>query len=60
MVFGIHNHDLCHKLFGHPIVCSLNLEEKELVSNMTLNMVPPKNILAILKQKILQNVSNIK
>lgn len=58
--FGIHNHYICHKLVIHPIVCRLNHEEKLLVSGMTLNMVPPKNILETLKQKRSQNISNIK
>ncbi|XP_050919001.1 uncharacterized protein LOC127136496 [Lathyrus oleraceus] len=60
MVYGIHNHYLCHKLFGQTIICLLNLEEKKLISDTTLNMVPSKNILKMLKQKIPQNVSNIK
>lgn len=39
VVFGIHNHALCHKLVKHLIVCRLISEEKELVSDMTLNMM---------------------
>lgn len=60
VIFGIHNHALNNKLFDHPIVCLLILEEGELILDMTLNMVVPKNILASLKQKKPLNVSNIK
>lgn len=59
-VSGIHSHYFCHKLASHPIVCRLDPEEKEFVSYLTLNMVPPKNILETLKRKMPQNVSNIK
>lgn len=45
MICDIHNHALCLKLVGHPIVCRLDFEEKKLVSDMTSNMVQPKNIL---------------
>lgn len=45
----LHNHALSHKLVDHPIVCHLILAEKELVSNMTLNTVRSKNVLATLK-----------
>ncbi|XP_050895737.1 uncharacterized protein LOC127102411 [Lathyrus oleraceus] len=57
VVYGTHNHALYHMLVGHPIVCLHIPEEKELVSNMTLNMVAPKNILATLKRERPQNVS---
>ncbi|XP_050895922.1 uncharacterized protein LOC127102617 [Lathyrus oleraceus] len=40
--------------------CDCPFKENELVFDMTLNMVPSKNILETLKWKILQNVSNIK
>lgn len=56
----IHNHALHDRLPGNPIVCHLISQERELVSDMTLNMVAPKNILAYLKQKRPLNVSNIK
>ncbi|XP_050895720.1 uncharacterized protein LOC127102392 [Lathyrus oleraceus] len=49
MICGLHNHDLCLKLAGHPSVCRLKPEEKECVVDMTLNLVQPKNILATLK-----------
>lgn len=60
VVYCIHNHALSDKLVDYPIVCRLIPEEKELVFDMTLNMVVPRNILATLKQKKPQNVSNIK
>ncbi|XP_058776942.1 protein FAR1-RELATED SEQUENCE 5-like [Vicia villosa] len=56
----MHNHGLDDKLLGHSIVFCLVPEDKELVSDMTLNMVAPKNILVYLKQKNTLNVSNIK
>lgn len=56
VVCGIHSHELCFKLVGHPIACFHNPEDKDIASDMTLNMVLPKNILATLKQKIPQNI----
>ncbi|XP_050919456.1 uncharacterized protein LOC127136999 [Lathyrus oleraceus] len=49
VISGIHNHALTDKLVGHPIVCRIVLEERKLISDMTLNMVASKNILASLK-----------
>lgn len=60
VICGIHNHDLCHKLSGHPIVCCLNSKEKKLIYHMTFNTIQPKNILSTLKRKRPENVSNIK
>ncbi|XP_050890300.1 protein FAR1-RELATED SEQUENCE 5-like [Lathyrus oleraceus] len=45
---------------GHPSVCRLMPEEKECVADMTLNLVQPKNIVATLKWKRPENISNIK
>lgn len=42
VVSDIHNHALSDQKVSHPIVCHLILEEKELVSDMKLNMVAPK------------------
>lgn len=42
VISGLHNHALTDKLDNHLIVCLLVLEERELVSDMTLNMVVPK------------------
>ncbi|XP_050877400.1 protein FAR1-RELATED SEQUENCE 5-like [Lathyrus oleraceus] len=60
VICGLHNHDLCEKLVGHPIVYRLRREEKECVVDMTLNLVQPKNIFATLKLKRPENISNIK
>ncbi|XP_058769275.1 uncharacterized protein LOC131643138 [Vicia villosa] len=46
--------------FGHLIVCRLKLKEKVIVSDMSLISVAPKNILADLKRKRPESVSNIK
>ncbi|XP_050918559.1 uncharacterized protein LOC127135989 [Lathyrus oleraceus] len=59
VICGLHNHDLCEKLVGHPSVCRLIPEEKECVADMILNLVQPKNILATLKWKRSENISNI-
>lgn len=59
MICGLHNHDLCEKLVGHPIACRLMPEENECVSDMTLNLVQPKNILATLNRKRPRNIVNI-
>ncbi|XP_058779475.1 uncharacterized protein LOC131653367 [Vicia villosa] len=56
----LHNHDLIPKLVGHPIACRLLPDEKTCVSDMTLSLVPPKNILVTLKRKRPGNTSNIK
>src|ERR1044072_470219 len=55
-----HNHDLTPKLVGHPIACRLLPDKKTCVFDMTLNLVPPKNILATLKHKRPESTSNIK
>ncbi|XP_058747029.1 uncharacterized protein LOC131620019 [Vicia villosa] len=60
VICGLHNYDLCQKLAGHPIASRLLPDEKTCVSDMTLSLVPPKNILATLKRKRPGNTSNIK
>lgn len=50
-VYSIHKYDICYKLVDHPIACHLNYEEKDIVYEMKLNMVQPKNILATLKRE---------
>ncbi|CAK8576397.1 unnamed protein product [Lathyrus sativus] len=60
VICGLHNHELFLKLQGHPSVCRLKSEEKTCISNMTLNLVQPKNILATLKRKKPDNISNIR
>lgn len=38
-ICGTDNYDMCHKLTGHPIACRLMAGEKEIVPEMTLNMM---------------------
>ncbi|XP_058780723.1 protein FAR1-RELATED SEQUENCE 5-like [Vicia villosa] len=59
VICGLHNHELYSKLQGHPSVCRLKPEENTCISDMILNFVQPKNILATLKWKKPGNVSNI-
>ncbi|XP_058783670.1 uncharacterized protein LOC131658390 [Vicia villosa] len=59
VISGLHNHELCSKLQGHPSACRLKPEEKTCISDMFLNIVQPKNILSTLKRKELESVSNI-
>lgn len=42
---------MCNKLVGHPIACGLMPEEMKIISDITLNMVLPKNIHVTLKRK---------
>lgn len=60
VIFDTHNHDKCDKLVYRPIACHLRPEEKEIVSNMTLSMAQPQNILVTLKRKRPRNISNVK
>ncbi|CAK8542875.1 unnamed protein product [Lathyrus sativus] len=60
VIFCLHNHELCLKLQGHPTVCQLKPEEKTCISDMILNLVQSKNILATLKRKEPDNMSNIR
>ncbi|XP_058758088.1 protein FAR1-RELATED SEQUENCE 6-like [Vicia villosa] len=60
VICGLHNHDLSQKLAGHPIACRLLPNEKTCVSDMTLSLLPPKNIFATLKRKRPKNTSNVK
>ncbi|XP_058759135.1 uncharacterized protein LOC131632404 [Vicia villosa] len=60
VICGLHNHELCAKLQGHPIACRLNLVEKASIKDLSLNFVQPKNILVTLKRKEPDNISNIR
>ncbi|XP_058746055.1 uncharacterized protein LOC131618923 [Vicia villosa] len=60
LICGLHNHDMCGKLQGHPSVCRLNPEENTCINDMSLNLFQPKNILSTLKRKKPNNVSNIR
>ncbi|XP_058780892.1 uncharacterized protein LOC131654994 [Vicia villosa] len=59
VIFGLHNHELCAKLQGHPMACGLNPIKKASIKDMSLNFVQPKNIPATLKRKEPDNISNI-
>lgn len=54
MVCSVHNHDMDHKLACHPIAGHSSIEEKKIVTKMTIN------ILKTLKIKMFDNVANIK
>ncbi|XP_058776866.1 protein FAR1-RELATED SEQUENCE 5-like [Vicia villosa] len=60
VICGLHNHELCAKSQGHPSICRLNPEEKTSIRDISLNLVQPKNILATLKRKEPDSVSNIR
>ncbi|XP_058747045.1 uncharacterized protein LOC131620037 [Vicia villosa] len=48
------------KLHGHLVVCQLNREEMDSISELSMIKVEPRNILADLKRKRPNSVSNIK
>lgn len=64
VIFGVHTHVFTHalhdKIVGHPIVCHLVSEERELVFDMALNMVASKNIPTSSKREKPLTISNIK
>src|SRR3954469_5783002 len=60
VICGIHNHALDSKLHGHPMACRLSRKEKNVISDLTIVKVAPHNILADLKRKQPDSVSNIK
>src|SRR3954468_290877 len=51
VICGIHNHALDFKLHGHPMACRLFRKEKNVISDLTIVKVAPRNILADLKRK---------
>jgi hypothetical protein len=57
---GIHNHVLDRALQGHLIADRLKPGEKQLLSELTRNLVPPKNIISTMKERDPNNVSDIK
>ncbi|XP_058765474.1 uncharacterized protein LOC131638966 [Vicia villosa] len=60
VICGVHNHALDAKLHGYPMACRLSHEEKIVISDLSIDKVAPRNILADLKRKKPDNVSNIK
>jgi hypothetical protein len=57
---GMHNHALDKALVGHLVAGRLKPEEKQLLSELTRNLVSPKNIIATMKERDPNNVSDIK
>jgi hypothetical protein len=51
-VSDIHNHELDKKLDGHLIVGHLKPREEEAPTEMTRNLVPYRNIMAIITHDI--------
>src|SRR3954466_3364267 len=60
VICGMHNHALDVKLHEHPMACRLSHEERNVISDLTIVKVAPRNILADLKRKKPDSVSNIK
>ncbi|XP_058765545.1 uncharacterized protein LOC131639045 [Vicia villosa] len=60
VICGVHNHALDTNLHGHPSACRLSSEEKDVISKLWTIKVAPRNILANLKRKTPDSVSNIK
>src|SRR4051812_14488292 len=56
----MHNHALDVKLHGHPMACRLSRKERNVISDLTIVKVAPRNILADLKRKKPDSFSNIK
>jgi hypothetical protein len=54
----IHNHELDSALQGHLIAGRLKSDEKELLEELTRNLVAPKNIMSAMKERDPDNVTN--
>jgi hypothetical protein len=50
-VCGEHNHELSKNLESHILARRLKPEEKECVRELTKNLVPPRNIWSMLKER---------
>jgi hypothetical protein len=57
---GTHNHELDSALQGHLIVGRLKPDEKELLEELTRNLVAPKNIMSAMKERDPDNVTDAK
>jgi len=55
-----HNHVLAKSFVGHPYVCRLSEDEKNIISDMTKSMIKPKNILLTLKEHNANNCTTTK
>ncbi|CAJ2651984.1 unnamed protein product, partial [Trifolium pratense] len=60
IVSGIHNHVLDKALQGHLVAGRLKPEEKEMVVEMSGNLIPPRNIMSTLKKRNPDSVTSIK
>ncbi|XP_058784489.1 uncharacterized protein LOC131659295 [Vicia villosa] len=60
VICEIHNHALETNLHGHLSACRLSHEEKDVISELSIIKVAPRNILADLKRKTPDSVSHIK
>ncbi|KAK2358924.1 protein FAR1-RELATED SEQUENCE [Trifolium repens] len=60
VVNGVHNHEFDKELDGHLVQGRLKPEEKELVAEMTRNLVPPRNIMSTMKDRDPKNVTHKK
>jgi hypothetical protein len=60
VVDGMHNHVLDKALQGHLIAGRLKPVEKQLLSEMTRNLVLPKNIMSTMKERDPKNVTVVK
>jgi len=57
---GKHNHEPAQQLEGHPYAMRLSQDEKDIVAEMTKENAQPLNILARIKNKYKDNVSNLR
>jgi alpha-glucosidase len=60
VVCGHHNHERAKVLVGHPYPARLNPDEKQVVANLTKNLVKQSNILLALKDHDPGNLSTLK
>jgi hypothetical protein len=58
--YGMHNHNLSSLLNGHPFFGRLSHEEKNLLGDMTKNMVKPRNILMTFRDHNVESLTTIK
>ncbi|KEH36851.1 otubain, putative [Medicago truncatula] len=58
--YGMHNHNLSSILTGHSFLGRLSHEEKNLLGDMTKNMVKPRNILMTLRDHNAESLTTIK
>ncbi|GAU25032.1 hypothetical protein TSUD_155060 [Trifolium subterraneum] len=58
--YGMHNHDLSNLLTGHSFLGRLSHDEKNLLGDMTKNMVKPRNILMTFRDHNEESLTTIK